>query len=513
MESSLSLTYQQIYAILGDYLSVGRTVPCADAESDAQIVDCIASGLRMFYSPPPVGKEAAGHQWTFLNLVTSFTTVAGTNAYTMTDDFAQLSDDPTYPAPSTGTLNPPAIATRIGQLTDAEMRQSQAANPSKGAPLYCSQRAIASTDGTVGQRFELVLHPVPDAAYVITVPYVTQPNTISSSKPFPLGGGMHAETILQACLAVAEQRYDDGATKHHHERFLQLLEESIRLDREFQRDSDGSAWPLDPTSQGPCVTYRQFLMRVGNYFRFKWDPAQWTHDDLMRTDAAVQEGYRRFCFPPPTAKGEGPHAWSFLQPVGQLTTAAGVASYTLPENFGGLLGEPTYSNPAVGPNPGKLPTKAAVIMDVQIRQALATNTTQGAAVLRAVRAPVLQDGSSKQRWLLTLYPVPDNAYQLNYQFLTQPPKLSLTSPFPAGGEASCRRRSWKPCWPPPKPRRPRSRWTASPPSRLSRAITTCSWRCWRRVSASTSSTWRPRPTRRGPSTHRTARSGSTTANC
>ena len=430
-ESSLTLSYSQIYALVGSYLGVGTTVPNADSATDAAIDGCIQSGLRMFYAPPAV-KSDKPHVWSFLRLTTTINTMANVQGYTLPDDFAQLADDPVYPGTTDGN-GTPNRPTRIAQLFDLELNRVANAETMPGPPVYCSLRAL-STDGTAGQRFKLELYPTPDSAYVVTIAYITIPNKISTTALYALGGGMHSETILQACLAVAEQRVNDGATKHHQERFLQLLEQSIRLDQEFQRASDGSAWPLDGVSQGVPVTYRQYLMRVGHFLRYGRDPQNWSHGELHTADSAVQEGYRRFCYPPPTAKGEPPHAWSFLQPVGQLALTSGTTLYNLPADFASLLGDPTYS--ADGTNPDDTPdrpTRMAVITDLQCRAALAGNS-RSAPPLYCSIVPSLSNSSAKQAWQLRVYPTPDASYTVSFQYLTMPPHLSLAAPFPVGGE-------------------------------------------------------------------------------
>jgi hypothetical protein len=62
---SLSITYNELQKVIGRYLGYGRTVygPDDGSQEWADIEDCIKSGLRQFYVPPPMQGQPGSHQW------------------------------------------------------------------------------------------------------------------------------------------------------------------------------------------------------------------------------------------------------------------------------------------------------------------------------------------------------------------------------------------------------------------------------------------------------------------
>jgi hypothetical protein len=419
-ESSLSLTYDQIYAKIGDYLQGDTTVPNADSAIDARIDDCIQSGLRTFY---------AAHDWSFLQIVATLSVSSATTA--LPDDFARLCDDPSYPSSGGSSSVPPTTLSRVKRISDDELRKLLSANSTTGAPLYCSVRSHGVV--TTGERFDLCVYPSPSGSKTFTYCYITLPNKLSSGSNYPLGGSMHAETILQAALAIAEQRWDDDDSMSHQKRYEAMLAQSIALDKAAEAAKSG-AFPFDTLSQGKPISYRQYLMRVGHQLGFYWDPGTWTHDQYNAADIAVQSGYRRFCYPPAMQEGAEPHGWSFLKPTGTISITQGTTAYDLPSDFGALLGDPTY--PAAATNTDGTPTRVtrmAIITDLQLRAALGANTVQAPPQYCAVR-PTLSDSSAKQAWKLDVYPTPSASFTITFQYQTMPPALSISNPYPVGSE-------------------------------------------------------------------------------
>jgi hypothetical protein len=65
----LALTNADLQKEVNEYLYGGTGVPTADSDAEDVVDRVIASGLRQFYSPPPVGQYA--HDWSFLKPVTN----------------------------------------------------------------------------------------------------------------------------------------------------------------------------------------------------------------------------------------------------------------------------------------------------------------------------------------------------------------------------------------------------------------------------------------------------------
>lgn len=91
-ESTLSLTYTQLIALVARYLGILPVSGLSSTETTL-IDDLIGSGLRQFYFPPPVNNERP-YEWSFLKPVTTLVTIApydtGTIAITITETTVTL---------------------------------------------------------------------------------------------------------------------------------------------------------------------------------------------------------------------------------------------------------------------------------------------------------------------------------------------------------------------------------------------------------------------------------------
>jgi hypothetical protein len=91
-----------------------------------------------------------------------------------------------------------------------------------GVPYLAALRPKTSS-GATGQRMEMILYPRPDSAYTLSYTYFSLPNKLTTSAPYPLGGMIHAETIMESCLAIAEQNSDDAEGLHKNKFYERLL--------------------------------------------------------------------------------------------------------------------------------------------------------------------------------------------------------------------------------------------------------------------------------------------------
>jgi len=287
-ESTLSMGYAEYRAELGDYLGYGRTTGNWSAAQITQVQAHMDSGLRQFYSPPPLPTKPRGHQWTFLHPVTTIATVAAYSTGTVTSASAVVTlTGGTFPswAATNGTLvvdsTEHSIASRDGDtqitldsapssafsadsytlnhdgnydLPDAfgsiesrftfdaadnkyeplrvvneEQIRNMRQRPSADSwPRYAAIRPKATT-GSAGLRFEVMFWPTPNAAYTLSYAYTALPGKLTTSLPYPLGGMLHAETILASMLAAAEQRAN-GEKGIMWNTFMERLGASIVID-------------------------------------------------------------------------------------------------------------------------------------------------------------------------------------------------------------------------------------------------------------------------------------------
>jgi hypothetical protein len=164
------------------------------------------------------------------------------------DSIANDSDLTFYPGPDQWYPS-------VKQRHDTTVRKLETENTEFGRPCFYSVRTDRF-DPTVGSRKSLAFYPAPDAAYVLRVPMILRPVDLSEANPYPIGGEMLSQVILEACLASAEHNYEER--EHVHEkRFLEMIALAIRNDME--RSS--------PTSLGPDAPRGEY----GNRSVFDYD--------------------------------------------------------------------------------------------------------------------------------------------------------------------------------------------------------------------------------------------------
>src|SRR5436190_13671644 len=97
MESTLSLTLNDLSAEVGRFLGYGRGAAFQDAawtkDQQAAIDSCVASGLRQFYFPPAVPPEISSYDWSFLKPVCTATFTQGASVVALPDDFGGFEGD------------------------------------------------------------------------------------------------------------------------------------------------------------------------------------------------------------------------------------------------------------------------------------------------------------------------------------------------------------------------------------------------------------------------------------
>lgn len=291
-ESTLTITYDLIQQEIADYLGYTRTSWQKDANNAADVEYFTQSGYRQFLNPPPTLPGGRQHEWSFMRPVTTLTTTAsystgtvtivagvvtlasgtfpafggtagigdltvtatgvtypvstrdsstqvtltdttvtaaagssytlGFNAYDLPDDWGSFVSPLTY-RPGTSDLYSP-----IDIVGEHMIRTKRQANDWFARPQVAATRP-KTFDATTGQRFQITFWPTPDDAYVLTYRYNANPNKLSSTNKYPLGGMRHGETVLASCLAVAEARRNDVQGLHR-ARFMELLAASISWD-------------------------------------------------------------------------------------------------------------------------------------------------------------------------------------------------------------------------------------------------------------------------------------------
>lgn len=190
--------------------------------------------------------------------------IAADGTYGLPADFAAIVDDPAYDAADAAA----ALATggRLVARSAAYVRQLHSCGGSAGGgsasfatgtPRYYAvlPRAFTPADG---QRYDLLVWPTPAALHTVRFRYRVEPAALSADGDYPLGGPQHASTVLEAALAVAEQRHND-ARGIHTEQFERMMAFSIDLDAAGRPhtlgDSGGSVAAATAGQRRGTVTY------------------------------------------------------------------------------------------------------------------------------------------------------------------------------------------------------------------------------------------------------------------
>lgn len=237
VESTLSIGRPKLMKEVGFYLGYDRTTSNWTAD-ETDIVDCIiASGLRQFYHPPILPGERLSHHWRFLEPTTTIDTVASTDSYTLPAEFGGLS----------GPITFITADNRWSTLTERDenfIRQARMRDQNNitSYPLNFAIRPYDS-DGSDGQRWELMLWPKPDKVYTLQYRYHAYQSALTADNPWPLGGEAHGETILQSCLQIAEQRLENSSGVHR-DKFMERLAASVWHDR-LQTSPDNVGYNRD----------------------------------------------------------------------------------------------------------------------------------------------------------------------------------------------------------------------------------------------------------------------------
>lgn len=245
-ESSLSVSLVDLKKEVGFYYLGEDTYSNLSAAEQGRVDRIIESGVRRFYVPPPLPGERKAHQWSFLQPITTLATVASTSSYNLPDDFGGMASGGMMYAAADARWHP------IREVSMSELKKFQMRSHGT-VTIWPVAYAIeaSTTDGSDGQRFKVHLWPTPDKAYTLTYQYNVIQDALTDANPFPYGGMHHSETILAACLSVAEERMEN-ARGVQYQNFIERLQSSVAHDREFKvpdtigTDNDHSAtYPFD----------------------------------------------------------------------------------------------------------------------------------------------------------------------------------------------------------------------------------------------------------------------------
>lgn len=246
-ESTLSCSRQELLRYLGRELGYGRDPASWDERQHTDADDVLASALRQFYTPPVLAGDQAAHRWSFLRPIFTITTKGGVGDYDLPDDFGGIDGQLYYGNELVG--NGPMV--RVGEQWILSCRQGN--DNITGYPTYYAVASLPS-DGDEPQRYSLMLEPIPDGEYHLTGQYRVNPFQVTDSKPFPMGGQPHAETLIASCISAAHKFLRDDYQSGAWAEFMERLRASVSHDRQESHRNLG--YSSDSRNQEPKLYTR-----------------------------------------------------------------------------------------------------------------------------------------------------------------------------------------------------------------------------------------------------------------
>lgn len=195
-----------------EYLGFGMDYSATSANNQAIVDACVIDGQRMFLG---------AHRWGFMRPVGSVTT---STADTTLASTVSIIDGDLAIVGSDGISDMPVRRTYEQHIRSLRDRHPVAV----GRPsLYAVVPSIVSSTNVTTNV--LMLYPTPDSEITLQFRYALRIDDLELSAV--IGGDVHGDCIIEACLAMAEQRRDD-VDGMHSARYREALERSRRRDGE-----------------------------------------------------------------------------------------------------------------------------------------------------------------------------------------------------------------------------------------------------------------------------------------
>lgn len=195
--------------------------------------DCVASGIRQFYFPPPLQQGGTPYDWSFMRPVVTLEIPLNAQAVQLPDDFGGFEGVITVKTPNT------TRPFEVRLFNEGAVRQAYSNIPTaSGPPTMAALSFLKGTTQQQGQRQQLAIYPAADQDYTVQFQYYLLPDYLTGNNPYVYGGAAHVETILESCLAIAEQRIDDLGGLHSG-KFMERLAASIGMDRKNKAEVTG----------------------------------------------------------------------------------------------------------------------------------------------------------------------------------------------------------------------------------------------------------------------------------
>lgn len=217
---TLAVSYADLVKIVARFLGY-NDADLTDLQKD-EVDSYIQSGVRNFYYPPKMEGVDENFEWGFIRQRGAVVTEAGVDTYVMPAGFGRIAGQLVVEGVNAKSI--PVIP--YGDI----IRMKNRTEYDPGIPRFAAIVSEQSYNDR-GQGKRLVLFPAPGGAYTVRFECDADTGKLDEEiRPYPLGGAMFSELIIESCLAVAEQRAND-ATDLHTNNFNRLLVSMIARDR------------------------------------------------------------------------------------------------------------------------------------------------------------------------------------------------------------------------------------------------------------------------------------------
>ncbi|RLI71224.1 hypothetical protein DRO91_05870 [Candidatus Heimdallarchaeota archaeon] len=198
-----------------------------------------AVGERVFNDPAPTGSVLdtckrfvnegyqiflQSHNWGFMYPTASLTIAIDDTDTDLPDDFGAMYGKVSRSADD--------MYDGLEEVTPDEIRRRRALNDVSGIPSLYALSPKEFVPAT-GQQWEMLIFPKSSAEITLAFQYRRCAALLSGSTDYPLGGALHAMTILQAAYMVWEQE-KDATMSIQSQKFEQYLQNSIRIDNDLR---------------------------------------------------------------------------------------------------------------------------------------------------------------------------------------------------------------------------------------------------------------------------------------
>lgn len=210
--SDLLLTFSEVYELVSEFLGYGSS-PSGTNLTNCK--NCVYSGLRRFLFPINA-RTGRKHTWSFLKKPYTLVTQSGQWQIELPKDFKEFHTPLQYDKDS--GYAPPV------KVSPEEILRMRALGTGETYPaFYALVRPFSGA--SVGNNWQIWFHGEPDNSYIMHSIYIVNPDKPSATTDVFVGGVEASEAILESCLSVAEQNYDEvsGIHTQNAEKLIQEL--------------------------------------------------------------------------------------------------------------------------------------------------------------------------------------------------------------------------------------------------------------------------------------------------